>query len=163
MKELIKKWWFWIIILIIIITISFTGIMCMAFNVIKGEVADLAKEIQNIYPDATLYSSAGRNTLVLELLNYDNERDATKQEEIINIIKSKKGNGELEEFTKIITLTFINSGGKSNALLSKTKINLKEFTIESQESYILYKEYEELFNKYSNAMEGYTNLFNSIY
>lgn len=162
MKDLVKKWWFWVIILIIILIIGFVTVICMGFNILRGEVGDLAIEIQNIYQDATLYSSTGRNSLILELLNYDNEEDSIKREKIINIIKSKKNNGGLSEFNKLITLSFVDSNGKSNQLLIKTIINLDEFTIESQESYILYKEYEDLFDKYNNAMNSYTSLFNSI-
>jgi len=163
MKDLIKKWWFWVIILITILIIGFVTVICMGFNILRGEVGNLAIEIQDIYQDATLYSSAGRNTLILELLNYNNEEDSIKHEKIISIIKSAKNNGKLSEFSKLITLSLIDSNGKSNQLLIKTVINLDEFTIESQESYILYKEYEDLFNKYNNAMDAYTSLFNSIY
>lgn len=163
MKDLIKKWWLWLIVAIIIFIISLTIIVCVGYSTIKGEVENLAKEIQEIYSDATLYSSAGRNSLTLELLNFDNERDSKKQEEINNIIKTKKNNGELNEFNKLITLSYMNSNGKSNQLLMRTIVNLDEFTIESQESYILFKEYEELFDKYNDAMNSYTKLFNSIY
>lgn len=163
MKDLIKKWWFWVITEIVILMISSTIIICMGYSIVKGEVENLAKEIQGIYSEATLYSSSGMNSLTLELLNYDNERDSKKQEEIINIIKAKKSNGELKEFNKLITLSYITSNGKTNQLLMKTIINLDEFTVESQEAYIVYKEYEELFDKYNEAMSSYTKLFNSIY
>ncbi len=164
MKEIIKKWWFWLILLGIIIVIGFTIIMMMAFNMIKGEVGDLAIQIQNIYEDATIYASAGNNTLILELDNWNNNY-SDELSRMIEIVKNKINNNELKSYSKFVTLAFIENNGKENALLVKTTYNIPEFTKNEEESkpYILFDEYQKLFDTYDKAMEGYTGLFNSIY
>lgn len=40
---------------------------------------------------------------------------------------------------------------------------MPDFNLISEKSYIDFNEYTTLFNTYSNAMNGYTGLFNSIY
>lgn len=163
-KNFYKKWWFWVIILIIIIIISFTVMMMKAFDTVKGEAGDLAIEIQNIYDDATVYTSAGSNSLVIELKNWNTEY-TNQLSQIINAVKTRINNGELQSYTKLITLTYLESNNKEEALFTKMVYNIPEFTQDEEETkeYIIFEEYENLFNTLSQTMDGYTGLFNSIY
>lgn len=162
MKDLIKKWWFWVILLAIVIVIGFTVIVIIGFNIVKGDFGELAIEIQEIYEDATIYSSAGNNTLVLELNNWDNEYN-NKLSQIINIVKTKVNNNELQAYTKFITLSYIKSSEKENVLFVKTTYNLPDFTEENTKDYIDFEEYQNLYKTLNKTMNGYTNLFNSTY
>ena len=146
----------------IVIVIGFTIIMIMAFNMIKGEVGDLAIQIQDIYEDATIYSSAGNNTLVLELDNWKNEY-SDKLPKIIEVVKNKINNNELQLYSKFVTLTFIESGGKGNVLFVKTIYNLPDFTNEVTNEYIDFEEYQSLNDTLNKTMSGYTNLYNSLF
>lgn len=157
MKELIKKWWFWLIILIIVLVVGFVIIMGMAFNTIKGEAFELAQDVQKIYPSATVYSSVGGNTIIMEFPNWNNDNNEGILSEIHDCIQTRQNNGELQGFKKLITLSNIDN------LFIKTIVNLENFTSEQQESYILFEEYLDLFDKYEDTMEVYKDLFNSIY
>lgn len=163
-KEFYKKWWFWLILLAIVIIIGFTIIMIVAFNTIKGEVGDLAIEIQEIYEDATVYSSAGSNTLFIELRNWDNQY-ANQLSEIIKAVKTRINNNELSLYNELVTLSYIKSAEKEEVLLIREAYSLPDFTQDNTNTkeYILYTEYKDLYNVLSNTWDGYTNLFNSIY
>lgn len=162
MKNLIKKWWFWLTLLAIVIVIGFTIIMIMAFNMDKGEIGSLAIEIQNVYEDATIYTSAGSNVLVLELNNWDNGNN-DKLSQIINIVKTKVNNNELQSYTKFVTLAYIKSSGKENVLYIRTEYNLPDFIEKNKKEYIKFEEYQSLYDTLKTTMNGYTDLFNSIY
>lgn len=162
MKDIIKKWWFWLIILAIIIVIGITIIMLKAFDMALGEVEKLAIEIQNIYEDATIYSSAGENTLVLELNNWSNS-NTEELNKIINTVKNKIKDNKLQSYSKFVTLAYLESSNKENVLFIKTTYNLPDFTKEEELEYIMFSEYQDLYKTLSNTMDGYTNLYNSIY
>lgn len=164
MKELIKKWWFWVIILAIVIVFGFITIVLMGYGVIKGEIGDLAIEIQNIYKDATIYSSVGSNTLVVELRNWDNQH-SEELGKIINTIKTRINNNQLSSYNKFVTLTYLESNNKEEVLFMKTTYNIPDFVKDevNTKTYIAYEEYESLFGTLNKTMNGYTNLFNSIY
>lgn len=163
-KEIYKKWWFWIIILAIVIIISFTLIMLKAFNIVKGETGELAIEIQNIYEDATVYSSAGGRTLIVELRNWHNEY-TDELNNIINVIRNRIKNGELQSYEELVTLSYIESSDKEEALFIRMSYSLPDFIQNKAETkeYIVFEEYEELFDTLNQTMDGYTGLFNSIF
>jgi len=154
MKDLIKKWWFWIIVLLIVVVIAFVIIMGMAFNSIQDEVWELASEIQDVYSDATVYASGGKNTLVLELDNWSDEY-SSELSQIIEIVKRKTQNNELQQYSKFVTLTYLESNNKKNSLFLKTTHKIPEWIEEDKANYILFEEYQDMFDRY-------TDLFNSI-
>lgn len=164
MKDLVKKWWFWLIILAIVIVLSLTTIILMGYGLIKGETGDLAIEIQGIYEDATVYSSAGGNTLVVELRNWDNQH-SEELSKIINTVKTRLNNNQLSSYNKLVTLTYLESNNKEEVLFMKTTYNIPDFVKDeaNTKTYIAYEEYENLFGTLNNTMNGYTSLFNSIY
>lgn len=163
-KTFYKKWWFWVIILAIVIVIGTTIIMAMAFNVIKGETGDLALEIHKINKDAIVYSSAGDDTLFIELRNWDNKY-SNQLEKIISIIKNKVNNNELSMYNKFVTLAYMESSNKKDALIIRTSYSLPNFVKDEEDSksYIIFEEYQSLYNTLNETMDGYTSLFNSIY
>ncbi len=154
MKNTIKKWWFWVIILLIVIIIAFIAIMAMAFKSIQDEVWELASEIQDVYSDATVYASGGKNTLVLELNNWSNDY-SSELSQIIDIVKGKIQNNKLQQYSRFITVAYLESNKKKDALLIRTTYKIPEWVEETKVEYVLFDEYKSLF-------DNYTNLFNSI-
>lgn len=163
-KNFYKKWWFWVIILAIIIIVCFTTIIILGFSIVLDEVGKLAIDIQSIYEDATVYSSAGENTLVIELRNWSND-NAEELNQIIDTVKSRINNGQLQSYAKLITLAYLESNDTPEVLFIKNEYNIPEFTqIENySKTYILYSEYQDLYNTLNETMNSYTGLFNSIY
>lgn len=145
-----KKWWFWLIILAIVLIISFTLIMWKAFSTAFDEISVLAIDVQNVYEDATVYTSAGDNTIIIELRNWSN--DYTEElKKIVDIVKTKIGNGELQQYSKLITLTYLESNNIEEVLFVKDVYNIPEFTqAEETKQYIIFDEYENLINSFSN-------------
>lgn len=145
-----KKWWFWLIILAIVLVISFTLIMWKAFSTAFDEISVLAIDVQNVYEDATIYTSAGDNTIIIELRNWSNDY-SEELNEIVDIVKSKINNGELQQYSKLITLTYLESNNIEEALFVKDVYNIPEFTqAEETKHYIIFDEYENLINSFSN-------------
>lgn len=145
-----KKWWFWLIIFAIVLIISFTLIMWKAFSTAFDEVSVLAIDVQNVYEDATIYTSAGDNAIIIELRNWSNDY-SEELNEIVDIVKSKINNGELQQYSKLITLTYLESNNIEEALFIKDEYNIPEFTqAEETKQYIAFDEYETLINSFSN-------------
>lgn len=162
MKGIIKKWWFWVITLCIAAIISITLIIIVAMVKVTSGIDGLAIDIQNIHKDATVYISAGENTVVIELRNWDTD-DIEKFSEIINEIKKEASNGILKNYSNFITITYLKNNNNEDSLVIKHEYSLPDFIEKSKEEYIVFDEYTELFNKYDNTMKSYTNLFDSIY
>lgn len=105
-----QKWWFWICIVLVVIIISFTAIMMVGYNMATGGIGKVAMTIQSIDSEATVYSSAGGNTVIVEIPNYT---DATKEDKKASIIKNiqtfASNNGELSNYSKFILITKMNS------------------------------------------------------
>lgn len=149
-KPIYKKWWFWLIILAIVLIISFTLIMWKAFSTAFDEISILAIDVQNVYEDATIYTSAGNNTIIIELRNWSNDY-SEELNEIVNIVKSKINNGELQQYDKLMTLTYLGSNNIEEALFIKDVYNIPEFTqAEETKQYIIFEEYEDLIDSFSN-------------
>lgn len=164
-KDFYKKWWFWAIILVIVIIITFTILMIEAFDLIKGEIGDLSTEIKNISENATVYSSSGRGILYIELRNWSNDKNSNELRQIIETVRRKVNNQELHGYEKFVTLAYLESNNKEEALIMRTAYNLPDFTKDEDNSknYIIFEEYEALFDTLSETMDGYTGLYNSIY
>jgi len=158
MQELIKKWWFWLIIVIIVTIIGFTIVMVVAFNVNTGGIHEIARRVQGIYEDSTIYSSSGRKTLVLELENWD-KKNSDKLNQMLEVIKSKINDDEFSSYKKFVTITYMNTDNKEDGMILKTVCNLPDFTIISQEQYIDFEEYEDAVSKWGET----TNLLKELY
>jgi len=150
--KLYQKWWFWVIILAIVI-IGAISIMAMTFNSKKSEISDLAIQIQEIHKDAIVYSSKENKTLFIELRNWSN-KNSNELGKIIDIVKNT-GKNKLSMYDKFVTLAYLESNDKKESLIVKNTYSLPDFIQdkENSNSYILFDEYQELFDTYSNAMK----------
>lgn len=154
-----KKWWFWLIILAIVIIISGTFIIMKGFSIVLDEVSSLAIDVQNIYEDATIYTSAGDNTIVIELRNWDNDYVETLNK-IIEAVKNKINNGELQQYSKLMTLTYLTSN-ETEDLFIRDVYNIPDFTkAEETKQFIAFSEYQELYNNYEDSMQLLDSIFN---
>lgn len=162
-KALYNKWWFWLIILGIVLVISFTVIFLKVFNSVFDEVGKLAIEVKSIYEDAVVYTSAEKNTLVIELRNWSND-NTEELNQIVNAVKSRVSNGELSSYDELVTLSYLESNEKEEVLFIRTSYNIPEFTQNGEsKEYIDFSEYQDLYNTLNETMNSYTGLFNSIY
>ena len=144
MKELIKKWWFWLIIVIIVAIIGFTAIMVVALNITTGGIHKVAKVVQNLDNDATVYTSAGGNTLIIEIPNYSDDTKKYKEEMIIEAIKQATGkNGVLQGYSKVIICERINSDEIKDYFITNKVYSLPDMTLNTEEGsiYIDFVEY----------------------
>lgn len=162
MSKVLEKWWFWVILSIIIITLLITISIIVVINGQVNEIKGLTSEVQGIYDKAEIYLSADKKTLILELNNWDNDYEE-QLSEIINLLKSKINNDELQTYNKFVTLTYLNSNEQKNVLYIKQTYTLPNFVLEDTKEYIDFEEYKDLYNTLDNTMDSYTNLFNDIY
>lgn len=162
MSKVLEKWWFWVILSIIIITLLITISIIVVINGQGNEIKGLTSEVQRIYDEAEIYLSADKKTLILELNNWDNDYEE-QLSEIINLLKSKINNNELQTYNKFVTLTYLNSNEQNNMLYIKQTYTLPDFVLEDTKEYIDFEEYKDLYNTLENTMDSYTNLFNDIY
>ena len=160
-KKLYQKWWFWIVLLIIIFAIGIIIIVQEAFSFLK--TTDLEKEVKEICKDATLYSSITSNTLFLELHNFETDYNMSQLVKINELIKTKIENGELIGYNKLITMSYINSNGKNEVLISRTEDDLNSFELKSELRYIDFEEYNNVCSKLNEVMDSYTGLFESTF
>ena len=144
-KGLYKKWWFWLILLAIVIVIGFTTIMVMALNIATGGIHEVALAVQKIDSEATVYTSAGGNTIVIEIPNYSDDTKKYKEEAIKILIKGYTGeNGILSNYSKAILCEKINSDDNIKDYFLSTKIyTLPDMTqdIDNSDVYIDFIEY----------------------
>lgn len=150
MKDVIKKWWFWLIILLMIIIIGF-GILILIALLNIGNIENLSKDIKEIYNDATLYSSGDNCSLILEIHNFDNEKNKNEYSKIINKIKTSLSNGELEGYDELVEISYLNSKGKSEVLMVKTVYELPEFDLKDSTNYIKFDEYKSSVENLTNS------------
>jgi len=113
--KLYQKWWFWLCIVGIALIVGFVLIMMVGFNIATGGINEVAMKVQSIDNEATLYSSAGGNTVVVEMPNYKDDTKKDKKEKIENIIKEYASNGGiLNNYSKFILIRKINSDDKKD-------------------------------------------------
>jgi hypothetical protein len=160
-KKFYEKWWFWVAISIMAISLAFTVVMTLAFNMAVGEIQGLTDEMQKIYSNAKVYTSAEKSTLILELNNWDNDTDKLK--EMLRILKEKLDDNELNTYTKLITISFINSSGNKEVLCVKQEYQLPNFNKESERQYIDFGEYKRIYNTLDKTVDNYNDLMNLIY
>lgn len=132
--------------------------MVVAFNINTGGIHEIARKVQEIYDDSTIYTSSGRKTLVLELDNWDN-KNTEKLYQMLDVIKTKTNDEEFSSYKKFITITHINSSNEKNNLIIKTIQSWPNLDIISQEEYIDFDEYK---NAVSNWGET-TNILKELY
>lgn len=122
-KDFYKKWWFWLILLAIVIVIGFTIIMVIAFNIATGGINEVALAVQNIDSEAIVYTSAGGNTIIIEIPNYSDDTKKYKEEAIETLIKKYADeNGILSNYSNAILCEKINSDDNIEDYFLSTKV-----------------------------------------
>lgn len=110
MKDIVKKWWFWVVLLAITIVVGITIIMVTALIITTTGIHKVARSVQEIDNEATVYTSAGGNTLIVELPNYTDDTKKHKVEAIETVLKAYADeNGILHNYSKAIICEKINS------------------------------------------------------
>lgn len=144
-KNFYKKWWFWLIILAIVIVVGFVIIMAMAFGVATSGIHKVAFDVQAIDNEATVYTSAGGNTVIVEIPNYTDDTKLAKKEAIETTLKNYASNdGVLSTYSKAIICLRINSETNlKDYFLSTTVYSLPDMTKDTELSdiYIDFIEY----------------------
>lgn len=144
-KNFYKKWWFWVIILAVVIVIGITTIMVMALNIVKSGINEVALSVQSIDEEATVYTSAGGNTIIVEIPNYTDDTKKYKKEAIEILLQGYASeDGILSNYSKAIICTKINSEDNiQDYFLSTTVYSLPSMTQETEQGdiYIDFIEY----------------------
>ena len=128
----------------------------VGFKIATSNINKVAKIIQNIDSETTVYSSAGNNTVVVEIPNYKDETKKEKKEDILNSIKTlaKKG-GELETYSKFILITKTGTDNNPEYFYSTAIYNLPDMTENSTLSKT-YVDFVEITKVYANTY-SYSN------
>ena len=144
-KNFYKKWWFWVIVLAIVVVIGFTAIIIMALNIATTGIHEVALSVQNIDNEATVYTSAGGNTIIVEIPNYTDDAKKYKKEAIEILLKSYANEGGiLNNYSKAIICEKINSeDGIEDYFLTTTVYSLPSMTQDTEQGdiYIDFVEY----------------------
>ena len=128
-KPIYKKWWFWLIMLGMAIVLGFTIIMLTAFNIVTSGINKVALEVQRIDNEATVYSSAGSNVVIVEIPNYTDDTKLAKKEKIEEVIKDNARKYEpLEDYSTAIICTKMNEDDSKDYFLSMTAYSLPDMT-----------------------------------
>lgn len=133
-KTFYKKWWFWIIITIMIIIISFTLIILVGFSMITPDknLTEIAEELQNYDNNITIYQSADKNTILINLNTSTIEEMNNKSRKIGEII------GKHLEYLGIYNDIKFNISTKEGEKATFTfNIDTKEVNEETNEIWIL--------------------------
>ncbi len=134
-KEFYKKWWFWVCMVIIALIVGLVAMMSIVFIIAISGINEVALKVQAIDSEATLYSSAGGNIVVVEMPNYTDDTKKDKKEDIERIIKNYSYNGGiLENYSKFIFITKMDSEGKENYFYSTSVYDLPSMTKVDSES-----------------------------
>lgn len=143
---MLKKWWFWLMIVIIVIIICITILFMKAFSIVEGEVENLAEDIHKAYRYANVYSSAEGDTLVVELRNWNTDYADTLNQ-IISIIRQRIDEGQLDSFTNLKILTYLNSGNEQENIFISYTSSLPDFIQDNTQTrqYISWEDYENMY------------------
>lgn len=161
-KTILNNWCFWGILIVIIVSIIVIIIMSILFNSRKNNLEILEEEIKDEYSQSNIYISADGKNLLVQLDNFEAEENKRQLNNIKNIIKDMVSKGKLKDCQELTLLSFVNSAGGKEVLFIKEIYELPSMNVEEQKEYIDYDKYLDLFNEYSNVMDDYTNLYDSI-
>lgn len=144
-KALLKKWWFWLVLLAMLAIIGITIIMVTALIITTTGIHEVAMEVQKIDNEATVYTSAGGNTLIIEIPNYSDNSKKDKIEAIKILLKSYTNENEiLHNYSKAILCKKMSSDDNIEDYLISTEVyTLPGMTkdIEQGDVYIDFIEY----------------------
>lgn len=134
-KNFYKKWWFWLIVLVIVIILGITTIMVVALNLVTKGINEVAREVQLIDSEATIYTSAGGNNIIIDIPNYSDDAKGYKEDAIETLLKGYASkNGILSNYSKVILLERINSSNNTKDYILTIKVyKLPNMTEEENE------------------------------
>ena len=153
-RKVYQKWWFWVCIVLLALIVGFVIIMAIAFSTVTSGISGVAMQIQNISDNATLYSSAGDNILILQIDHFDKLKDGDLKE-MINTIKDNSST-TFESYSKFIILNYIDVENQENPMLLVKEYSMPDLKETKELTYVD-------FNLYEEAVEGYGDLFNQKY
>lgn len=151
MKEVYKKWWFWLIILAIVIIMGLTIFFVVALNFATKGIHEVAFKVQSIDNESTVYSSAGENTVIIEIPNYSSDKN-DKIDSIRNVIKeySKQGN-VLGNYSKCLIIL----EASNNYVVSKYTYKLPEMEMDTTNSTVYIDSIAQ--NEFNNRTQNNEN------
>lgn len=151
MKEVYKKWWFWLIILAIVIIISLTIFFIVALNFATKGIHEVAFKVQSIDNESTVYSSAGENTVIVEIPNYSSDKN-DKIDSIKNVIKEYAEQGNiLSNYSKCLIILETNN----NYVVSKYTYKLPEMDMDTSNSTVYVDSIAQ--NEFNNTTQSNEN------
>lgn len=119
----------------------------------KKAIKDLAVEIQSIYEDSTLYTSAGEKVLALEMKNWNNDY-IDKINEIMSIVKEKANDKEFKTYKKFVIMTYFEKDNEEDMeLYIIDTYNLPNLKQEESKRFIDFDSYTRMHDGYKEAMD----------
>ncbi|MCI9245561.1 MAG: hypothetical protein HFJ30_00165 [Clostridia bacterium] len=155
--SLLKKWWFWTIIVLTTLCIVLIYLLFAKKDNLTANTNDIISQIRKISNQSILYIS--NDTLLIYAEHFNGVEG--ELEEIMNFVKDNR-TSIFKDYNKLITISLIDNS-KDEYLILKQELNLFDFSLTSDKTYIDFEDYKKLFNKYEGTMEDYTDLFTSIY
>lgn len=162
-KNFYQKWWFWLCMFLIAIVISFTIIMMVGYNLAIGGISQVALAVQSLDNEAIVYSSAGDNTVIVEIPNYTETSKKQTKENIIDLIKTfASNNGELSNYSKFILITKTNYDDMEveDYFYITEVYSLPDMTQDTEASKT-YIDFIALSNEFSNSSDNVDNTTDS--
>lgn len=154
---LYKKWWFWLILLAMTIVLGFVAIIIVALNITLSGINEVALDIQNIDNEATVYTSAGGNTIIVEIPNYSDNTKREKVKRIEEKIKSYATKDVLANYSKVLICSKINSDDeKKDYMLSTNAYSLPDMIPDLENSSIYVDFIEQTKNSLSTTKSSAT-------
>ena len=131
--KLTKKWWFWVILLSIVVIISIAIVISAAMFITTEGIHKVARTIQSIDNEATVYSSAGSNVVIVQIPNYTDESKANKKDLIVEAIKVFAKN-ELSNYSKFVLVSQIPSQENKDYFLNIDCYTMPQVQLETDSS-----------------------------
>lgn len=138
-KQVYKKWWFWVVLLSVMLVIGITINILTPLVITTTRMNKLASIVQEIDKKATIYTSIGENTLIIELPNYTTKKHNVEAIEIV--LKGYASESEiLHNYSKVILCEKINPNEDKveNYFISPKVYSLPDMTqdIDAEDVYI---------------------------
>lgn len=165
-----KKKWILLGILFIILIIAITAFVSIKiyssnsdeeWNIVntsassedddKDAIKELELEVQAVYKNSIIYTSANEKILVLELKNCNND-NISKLTQILDIIEEKAK--EFKTYNKLITRAYFND---ESGMYMEDEIILSNFERQESKKFVNYDDFEKLYNDYKNVMDTIKN------
>lgn len=158
--SILRKWWFWVIVVLTILCIILISLLIVKKDNFSSNTNDIISQIKQISNKSILYVS--NDTLLVYAEHFNGIEGELK--EIMDFVKDNKSS-IFKNYNKLITISLIDNtdNSKEEYLILKQELNLSNFSLISDKTYIDFEDYKKLFNTYEGTMDNYTDLFTSIY